>query len=301
MFATPAHAQRKTRLDSSHFPVVKTWVSERWEHLASHEPIAIRAGAKSVTGLYRKRNEDRCAADAEHGVFLVADGVGGHVGGAEASETLTRVLTQWLAGTAKCAWQDIDIIESAMADAVEAARTEMIQLADNNLELRRMGATLALAVVVDRTLCVTHVGDCRAYLLHDGGLRRLTKDQTFVQAAIDAGLLNEETAHAHPWRHVITNVIGVKPLDEPIEVDEFRLSPGDRLLLCSDGLTDVVSDQRLQELLTEYDDVNDAADALIHEALDSDSKDNVTCVVVDAYNVETSDVSCVDLPELLIA
>ena len=174
-----------------------------------------------------------------------------------------------------------------MTDAVEAARREMIEIADTNPDFARMAATMAFAVNIDRMLYVTHVGDCRAYLLHRGRLRRLTSDQTFVQAAINAGVLTEETARSHAWRHVVTNTVGVKPLDERIEVSEIRLCPGDRLLLCSDGLTDVVADDELQQLLAfQKGSPQAAANALIDLALEHDSHDNVTCVVFDVVELE---------------
>jgi protein phosphatase len=259
----------------------------------------MQAGARSETGNYRRRNEDRCVTDSDCGIFLVADGVGGHAGGAEASEAIGRILPAWLRRTLRCGWCDGDIIQCAVEDAVEAARQEMMRVAQADPELGQMSSTLAFAVILDRTLFLTHVGDCRAYLLHRGKLRRLTADQTFVQAAIEAGVLKSDAAHSHPWRHVVTNTIGIKPLDQPIEVEEFRLSSGDRLLLCSDGLTDGVSDHRLRELLMGFDDVHDVADALVDEALACGSKDNVTCVVVDVCNIETNDNVCHEQPVLV--
>jgi protein phosphatase len=283
------------------FPQLKTLFAERWESAVGREPVAIRSGMRSVTGTYRERNEDCCVADAERGVFLVADGVGGHYGGTQASEILARVLPDWLAATAKCAWRDIDLVESALADAAEVARTEMIELADADPKFGRMAATMAFALVVDRTLYVARVGDCRAYLLHRGRLQRLTKDQTFVRTAIDAGLLTEEMARDHAWRHVVTNTVGVKPLDEAIEVEEFDLSATDRLLLCSDGLTDVVSDQELSRLLAMKCHPQGIANTLVETALDHDSNDNVTCVVVDICNRKTSEKRRCDQPQLLTA
>jgi protein phosphatase len=261
-------------------------LASRRENWLDCESLAIRAGSRSVTGMYRTRNEDRCVADADRGVFLVVDGVGGHGGGAEASEIVARVLPSWLSQTARCAGREVDIIESATTDAVEAARREMIEIADTNFDFARMAATMAFAVIVDRMLYVTHVGDCRAYLLHRGRLQRLTSDQTFVQAAINAGMLTEETARNHAWRHVVTNTVGVIPLDERIEVNEIRLGPCDRLLLCSDGLTNVVADHELQQHLASKGSPQAAANTLIDLALEHDSHDNVTCVVVDVAEVE---------------
>lgn len=285
MIATPARTRRFDRghpgLTSRVCPNLRTLFAERWEQLATHKPLVARAGSRSVTGSYRERNEDSCVADEDRGVFLVADGVGGHHGGKEASEIVGRVLPDWLAATAKCAWQDVDIIESAVTDAVEAARQEMAEFAEQTANFGQMAATMAFTLVVDRTLYVTRVGDCRAYLLHRGRLHRLTKDQTFIQAALDVGMLTEEQARDHAWRHVVTNTIGVKPLDAAIEVDEYDLSSGDRLLLCSDGLTDVVWDEELERCLMLGCDAQTTANALVELALDHDSHDNVSCIVVD--------------------
>jgi len=291
MIATPARSRRprsrrRTAKHSNGFPELKTLFGERWESFLHRDPLAIRAGSRSVTGNYRERNEDRCVVDADRGVFLVADGVGGHYGGVEASEIVARVLSERLGKTVKCAWRDLDLIDSAVADAVEAARREMIEVAEADGRFGRMAATMALALIVDRTLYSTRVGDCRVYLLHRGELQRLTQDQTFTQAALEAGLVSEEEAREHPWRHVVTNTVGVKLLDEAIAVDEFDLTAGDRLALCSDGLTDVVSDDELQQLLALGCGPQTTANDLVDLALESDSHDNVTCIVVDLEEAE---------------
>lgn len=289
MIAPPARScrvDRRTDPTPGGISLLKTLFAERWKGTVRNEPFTLRAGSRSVTGLYRDRNEDRCLADVKRGLFLVTDGVGGHWGGEEASEIVVRVLPEWLAKTMKCSWCDVDIIESAVADAVEAARNKMIAAADIDPDLGKMAATMAFAVVGDRTLYVTRVGDCRAYMLHHGRLQRLTTDQTFVQAAINAGVLTDDAAHGHPWRHVVTNTMGVKPLDEAIEVDEFHLSAGDRLLLCSDGLTDVVTDDEIEQFLALGCSPQAIASALVDAALEHDSHDNVTCVVVDLAKTE---------------
>jgi len=220
-------------------------------------------------------------ANAEQGVFLVVDGVGGQAGGEEASDIIARVLPDWVGRTAACGWRDRDLIEAAVEDAVEATRREMAELAERDVRYCRMGATFALAVVVDGALYVTHVGDCRAYLWHRGTLRRLTKDQTFVQAAMDGGLLTPEEAATHRWRHVVTNTVGIQPLEELAAISEWHVSPNDRLLLCSDGLTDVVSDPELSELMSLNCGPQLLAEAAVELALEYDSRDNVTCVAVD--------------------
>jgi len=259
------------------------------EHVSDRSGPVLLAGKCSVVGNYRDQNEDRGVANAAAGVFLVSDGVGGQHGGAEASEIIVDVLVPWLARAARCAIADHDIIQSAVKEAIESARHEMTEMAESNPDFRRMAATIALAVVVDRVLYVTRVGDCRVYLLRDGRLWRLTSDQTLVQTLIDAGAITPAQARHHRWRHVVTNAVGVKPLDEPISVEAIELAEGDRLLLCSDGLTDVVDDVSLLNVLLAYRDPQTAAETLVECALDSDSKDNVTSVVVDLATVEKHD------------
>lgn len=249
--------------------------------LLTQNQLLTRVGSCSETGSYRKQNEDRFAALPESGIVLVADGVGGHYGGARASATVARVLPDWLRFATRCVWPDIDVVEAIVTDAVESARREMIEIADCEPAYYQMATTMVAGVVLGGSLYLTHVGDCRGYLLRADRLMRLTKDHTFVQLAIDAGTLTEETARHHPWRHMITNSVGIKPLERPISIDEFPLKPNDRIMLCSDGLTGVVTDDQLQQVLSSDLLPQATADALVELAIDCDSHDNVTCVVAD--------------------
>lgn len=305
MIATPARSRRFEHRRHSHstglLPHLRTLLIEGWRSVTGQPSLSISMGARSVTGCVRHNNEDRCFTDPDHGICLVADGVGGHRGGAEASDILMRVLPSRLAALTDSEWIDGDLVEDTLADAVEQARQEMIDLADTDSNLNRMGATMAVAMIVDRALYVCRVGDCRAYLLHHGRLQRLTKDQSFVQAAMDAGVLTEEAARTHRWRHVVTNTVGVKPLDEEIMVDEFEVAAGDRVLLCSDGLTGVVSDDELEDLLVMGLHPQETTNALVATALDHKSRDNVTCVVVDVCNCEAVTESTCDCPEAQVA
>lgn len=246
----------------------------------------MRAGEKSVKGNYRMSNQDRCLADTEHGVFMVVDGVGGDHGGEEAAEILIRTVAPQIAEISGAGGLSVPTLQSIVCDAIQTARREMLELASFLREYRQMGATAALAFVVEGKLCVSHVGDCRVYLMHDQSLTQLTVDQTFVQVAIDSGMLTPEQAREHPWRHVVTNAVGVKPLDQPPDLSVVDLAPGDRILLCSDGLTGVVDDRRLRELLAAGDDPQTTVERMIEEALGNESQDNVTCVVFDIATAE---------------
>lgn len=220
-------------------------------------------------------------ADAASGVFMVADGVGGQKGGAQAAEILIHVVVPKLAQIAPEVGFDLSTIQTITGNAIQTARREMVALAGFVPDYRQMGATVALAFVVEGRLCLSHVGDCRVYLMRGQTLSQLTVDQTFVQVAIDAGMLTPEQARQHPWRHIVTNAVGVKPLDQPPDLTVVDLAPGDRVLLCSDGLTGVVNDQRILELMLLGDEPQTTVARLIEDALDSDSHDNITCVVFD--------------------
>ena len=156
--------------------------------------IRLRVGSQSVTGNYRAENEDRCYGDADQGIFLVVDGMGGHLGGARAAETIVKVIPTHLKSRISSTHVDQPTMQQAVEEAVELARDDMIRYAAQHADYFKMGATMALAVVVDEVLYFTHVGDCRVYHLRQGELYRMTSDQTLVQALVDAGVLTEEEA-----------------------------------------------------------------------------------------------------------
>lgn len=281
-----------TRSPSSHasryawLPGLAHRLQDFWAVRVPVKLSSLRAAAQSVQGNYRSSNQDRCMADVDHGVFMVADGVGGHPGGAEATEILVRAVAPKVAEISQTVGFDVPSIQTITGNAIQTARREMVELAGFAPDYRQMGATVALAFVVEGRLCISHVGDCRVYLLHDDTLTQLTVDQTFVQVAIDAGMLTPEQARQHPWRHIVTNAVGVKPLDQLPDLTIIDLAPGDRVLLCSDGLTGVVDDQRLRDLLLVGDSPQMTVASLIEEALKNDSHDNVTCVVFDIATVD---------------
>ena len=281
---SPKSAARKQPAGKSRhswLPSLTHRLQELWAVRVPVNLSSLRAGAKSVKGNYRLTNEDRCLADVKHGVFMVADGIGAHPGGAEAAEIVLRTVAPQIAQVVAAVGFDIPTIQTVTGNAIQSARREMVEIAGYIPDFRQMGATVALAFVVEGRLCVSNIGDCRVYLLHDRTLTQLTVDQTFVQVAIDSGVLTPEQARKHPWRHVVTNAVGVRPLEQPPDLTIVDLAPGDRILLCSDGLTGAVGDRRLRELLLLGDDPQTTVGKMIDAALANDSRDNVTCVVFD--------------------
>ncbi len=225
-------------------------------------------GAATDVGRVREGNEDAYLVDDAMGLVAVADGMGGHRGGEVASATALEAL--------RAAITHGRPLRESMEDANEAVFTK--SLTDD--ELRGMGTTLTAATLVTGgTVLVGHVGDSRAYLLHDGVLRQLTVDHSLVEELVREGRLTADEAAVHPQRSIITRALGVDPSVE-VDVYSVELAPGDRLLLCSDGLTGMVQAEIIAGTLRREEDPARAAAALIDAANVAGGEDNITAVVV---------------------
>ncbi|MBV8983418.1 MAG: Stp1/IreP family PP2C-type Ser/Thr phosphatase [Acidimicrobiia bacterium] len=235
----------------------------------------LRAGGATDTGLVRDHNEDRYLAD-EH-LFVVADGVGGHKAGEVASQTAVETLQHAFT----------EPTTENLVEAVKTANRTVWNLAEANSDQRGMGTTLTAIALVDDggedRLAIVNVGDSRAYLLQQGQLEQLTEDHSLVEQLVREGQLTPEEAQVHPQRSIITRALG---LDPDVEVDSWELTPykGDRLLLCSDGLTNEVSDADIATTLRTVGDPEEAAKQLVDAARDHGGNDNITCVVVDVLD-----------------
>jgi protein phosphatase len=226
-------------------------------------------GAVTDVGRERSGNEDRFLVDEDRHLYAVADGMGGHRAGEVASATAIETL------------QDAYRAGRALDEAMEEANSAVFAKASSNAEMRGMGTTLtAVALVDDRTALLGHVGDSRAYLMRDGDVTQVTDDHSLVEQLVREGRLSPEEAARHPQRAIITRALGVDP---DVEVDTYRidLRPGDRILLCSDGLTNMVDDRTIAGLLRRQRDPQQAAKALVDAANRAGGDDNITCVVVD--------------------
>ena len=232
--------------------------------------------AGTDVGLARSGNEDSHLRGRT--VFAVADGLGGHQGG----EVASAMAVEPLAALDGRAFADADEAAEALTAAIRAANQAILQRGRSDPELWGMGTTVtAAAVAHDRVLQLAHVGDSRAYLLRKGApLRQLTTDHTVVAEAVERGLLTRQQAAIHPQRGVVTRAVGLDPdvlvdLPEPLE-----LEPGDQVLLCSDGLTEVVDDDQIAAVLADQADGDDACATLIAAANRAGGPDNVTVVLL---------------------
>jgi protein phosphatase len=216
-------------------------------------------------------------------LFLVADGVGGNAAGEKASALAVSVIENFVLDTLNWCLQ----LRSNAADALLAEFQQAMEQADHQLfhasrrqpELHGMGTTVTLAYCLGDQLFVAHVGDSRCYLLRRGLLYRLTHDHTLVAEMVQRGLLRPDEAAHHGYRHVITNVVGGSDPGVRVEVHKLPLESGDVLLLCSDGLTEMVSDQEILTVLQFEEGPAAATQRLVARANEQGGKDNVTVVV----------------------
>jgi serine/threonine protein phosphatase PrpC len=242
-------------------------VAEKW-----------RAGAATDPGRMRSDNQDRDYVDEERGIFLVVDGLGGHAAGDKAAETAIDVIPFELAN------RDGDI-RDRIRSAIATANNRIWDLSSNNEEWRGMACVLTLAVMDREKVIVGHVGDSRLYLMWNGSLRKLTSDHSPVGEREDRGELTELEAMQHPRRHEVFRDVGSRrrePDDEEfVEMKEFLFRPDAAILLCSDGLSDLVTSAEIREIMERYEgDPEKVARDLVEAANLAGGKDNITAVFV---------------------
>jgi protein phosphatase len=268
-------------------------------------------GALTHPGRVRKNNEDHflvtratralvtmttslpagdvpARADEVNYVMVVADGMGGHAAGEVASRMAISALVSlaldvpdWIFRVDEEHGREI---EQRSRKRVQEVGAMLVERGRRDPALRGMGTTLTAARSLGRDLLITHVGDSRAYLLRAGGLHRLTRDHTYAQLLVDTGHLAPGEVANSRHRHVLTNALGGSCEHVQVDTDRLQLQDGDRLLLCSDGLTDLVDDETITDILREVTGSSDACERLVQRALDSGGRDNVT-VIVAAYRL----------------
>jgi len=222
------------------------------------------------------------ADDATYSL-IVADGMGGHASGEVASRLAIREIVRLALALPDWITRIDDNTRDAAAtraqDRIEQLNAMVIEGGQSNPELRGMGCTLTAARNLGRVLQISHVGDSRAYLLRAGELHRLTRDHTYVQVLVDGGAMSREEAAKSTSRHILVNAVGGSNEDVRVDVERVPLANGDRVLLCTDGLTDGVDDVVIRRLLAEGQTAAATAAALIERALEGGGRDNITVIV----------------------
>jgi len=232
------------------------------------------AGATDV-GRLRRSNEDDLLVDADRGIFLVADGMGGHAAGEVASDLVARTVGALLASRPpEESWPE------ALRRAVLRAHDAIVECCRDDPRTRGMGTTLTCCVLEPSGRCaVAHIGDSRLYRLRAGALEQLTRDHTWVQQEVDTGRLSPAEARRHPLSHILTRVLS-DDLEPDADYPELQVEPGDLLLLCTDGLYNMLTDGVLLDLLDRPDPPPVLVRRLVDAANAAGGADNVTVVVV---------------------
>ena len=236
--------------------------------------MKVEAGVATDIGKVRDGNEDSFLVEPP--LFAVADGMGGHRGGEVASQLALETVEQLFHnGT------------GTLAEQVKEANRAVFERSQSDRSVTGMGTTLTAAIVDDAELQLAHVGDSRAYLLRAGSLRRLTDDHTLVARMVKAGEITEAEAEIHPHRNVLTRALGTEP-DVRVDEREVGLMGSDRLLLCSDGLTGMVTEDQIQAILEATGSPQQTADRLVRAANRAGGVDNVTVVVLEVRDDDSA-------------
>ncbi len=241
--------------------------------------MKVRSCAISDVGRKRQKNEDSYLINDELGLFIVADGMGGHAGGEYASRIAITTIEERLASKDPQTTGE-DIIRKAIQDA----GAKIISKAEEDRALKGMGTTV-IALHLDSTnkAVVAHVGDSRGYLFRDGVLEQITDDHSLVNEQVKSGLITPEEAKTHQFKNIITRSVGVTPEVE-VDIQTKKLKAGDAFLLCSDGLSNLVDTQEMEGKLREKEPVL-AAKALVDLANKRGGDDNITLILVEVVDV----------------
>ncbi|GIW78933.1 MAG: hypothetical protein KatS3mg105_0740 [Gemmatales bacterium] len=245
--------------------------------------LALNIGKCTLLGNYRENNED--AIDVKQfpdlTLCLVADGMGGQAAGEIASKRATEVVPRELKREIPKATSPEEI-KDIIRRAIVQANEEIIAMGTLDRDLKNMGTTVVMVVWCKGSeMYVTGVGDSRVYLIRGDTIEQLTVDHSLAQALVEAKTISPEEAREHRFRNVLWKYLGSKEVGEGPEVKLIEVQPHDRLVLCTDGLTGVVSDEQVLECVKQNEDVQQCADALGQLALDCGSRDNVSCIVVE--------------------
>lgn len=249
----------------------------------------IDANGLTDVGKKRKHNEDAFALDEAEGLFIVADGMGGHAAGEVAAKITVETIGEFIAATRQkeeATWpfkynHELHFNSNRLAIAIEKANERVMSAVAAQPWLKGMGTTVVAGLLNDKILSLAHVGDSRAYLYRAGELTRLTDDHSWVHEQVSAGILTEEEAKTHPLKNVVTRALGGGPSVAP-DLREMEFSRGDAFLFCSDGLTTMLSDEEIRDSIAA--DETRSAEALCQGLVDLANEkggvDNITVVFV---------------------
>lgn len=239
----------------------------------------MRAIVKSEIGLVRQTNEDNYLC-APPNLYIVADGMGGHVAGEVASNMVVNAVKKFIQ-------EQITTGRNADEDLLRAAVLEanalVLNTAGQHQEYAGMGTTISMLYVMENTICLwAHVGDSRIYLLRDGVLTQLTKDHSLVWSLVENGMITKEESLVHPQRNMLTRAIGVER-EVVVDTGYINLAEQDLILLCTDGLTNMINDENLQRMISSQDSLEQKVNVLVDSAIKAGGADNITALLIENY------------------
>ena len=254
--------------------------------------MRLKACGLSDVGRSRSHNEDSMRIDVEHGLFVVADGMGGHGHGDVASKVAAEAIVEHM-GRAFSRWDEGEgldesgrrSIEAELEYSIHAAHRSVVGAVADDQTLAGMGTTVVGMLAGTAAVVVAHVGDSRAYRFRDDRLELMTEDHTWVNEQVKAGYLSPEQARSHPLKSVVTRAVGG---DHQVDVDlrEIPVVEGDIFLICSDGLTTMLTDEEIHGLLTTDGGLEEQCEQLVGLANDKGGVDNITVILVQVTQVE---------------
>ncbi|MEB3284599.1 MAG: Stp1/IreP family PP2C-type Ser/Thr phosphatase [Candidatus Sericytochromatia bacterium] len=239
----------------------------------------MRVGYLTDIGKVREINQDYLFASQELGLFMVADGMGGHAAGEKASQTAVQIITEHLTPLVHSTpnGQFLDEIQGA----IQEANRQIINASMEDTSMRGMGTTATVIVTRDGSMYVGHVGDSRAYLIRNRRIDQITDDHSIVAQLVRARAITPQEAARHPYRNVITRCLGMQ-VDLEADTQQRELKSGDRLLICSDGLSGLVSDDEMLQHVVSSDEPQKTCEDLVQLALERGGSDNISVVLI--YN-----------------
>lgn len=254
-------------------------VSHRQGPPTAMSELFITVAGQTDQGRVRTTNQDNYYLDPAGRFFILADGMGGYTGGEIASTLTIQTITQSLARSLEEVYNSIRPPHAWLNQAILYANTQLVADSKAHPQRSDMGTTVVLVLPIKNTLWYAHVGDSRLYRWRESQLQQLTRDHTLVADLVSQGLLAAEEVRRHPYRNMLSRCLGRSDFKEAT-TNHATLYPGDRLVLCSDGLTEEVTDQEISEILSTFPDNQDACQSLIEQANSRGGHDNITVLVL---------------------
>ena len=247
--------------------------------------MAIESRSLSDVGLKRPINEDSFCSDDDEGLYVVADGMGGHAHGEVASRIAVDTIADFIkltSGDQEITWpygidEDLTLNSNRLKTSIRFANQKLLEHTQQESDCEGMATTVVAVLVEEGVADIAHVGDSRVYLVRSGDIRRLTSDHSWVNEQVMSGVIDSDQARTHPLRNVVTRALGGKP-DLEVDVQTLELESDDRILLCSDGLTTMLDDGEILNIVLEGG--VEAADRLIEAANRNGGEDNTTTVLL---------------------